>query len=677
MEYLPAGLLALFACWSGSLPGGATWSGAASGQVALLAVALLGAREVADPLRLGRWGRFLPLAFYVALLLSWLTSPVPRAGRVAVLLLPAFLLVAAGVARCWADARRRRRGIVAVAVVVSVVSGWGMVDRMVRSRAAAVLSASTPAVATSAVPTAVRAAMPLGHHNLLALWLVTALPLAALAWRERGAPRVLAGVAVALAVSALVASGSLGGAAALVCEVFVLAALWRRGRMALLVAGVTAVFALGILQTPRLARVLAGRDPSLRARAVYWHAGVATAAARPWLGWGPGAVAWIAPERLAPVPAVNPPGEVLGDFHSLPLDLAAQVGGVGVGLALATAIAFVVRRRRDAASAPDRALLGASAISLAGFGVGSLAGAPLAIVALPVATAIACGAGLAGSPAAAGPSPGGVPAPRWLPPAAVATYALMVALTLVPFDLAEWHYQRAVSAASPADARREIERARDLDPGFPLYRSRAAWLATREPGATSAALESARAARGAAPLWLAAGAIAARAGDAGADEALARAVALDPLGALAAFQRLILDPAGPRAIACGAHAVLAEPRLLAAPWWRRHEDLRQLVVERIGRSVGVDPGWREALLAQAAGLGAAPTAGSARAELALVMDEDPSLSFSLYLFRRSPWPARLAGVEVERAAAEAITVPSAATLPTTAPDVFRDECASR
>src|SRR5512135_588638 len=110
MEYLPAGLLALFACWSGSLPGGATWSGAASGQAALLAFALLGAREIADPLRLGRWGRAPLLALYVALLASWLASPVPRAGRLAVLLLPAFLLVPAGVTRCWSDARRGRRG---------------------------------------------------------------------------------------------------------------------------------------------------------------------------------------------------------------------------------------------------------------------------------------------------------------------------------------------------------------------------------------------------------------------------------------------------------------------------------------------------------------------------------------------------------------------------------------
>ena len=54
------------------------------------------------------------------------------------------------------------------------------------------------------------ASLPLGHHNLLAAWLVAPLPLAVLPWREGGAGRWLALVAGLLALAALVATRSLG-----------------------------------------------------------------------------------------------------------------------------------------------------------------------------------------------------------------------------------------------------------------------------------------------------------------------------------------------------------------------------------------------------------------------------------------------------------------------------------
>src|SRR5262249_41932066 len=56
-------------------------------------------------------------------------------------------------------------------------------------------------------------------------------------------------------------------------------------------------------------------------------------------------------------------------------------------------------------------------------------------------------------------------------------------------------------------------------------------------------------------------------------------------------------------------------------------------------------------------------AGGASAWIGLAMDEDPALSVSLHVFRRRPWPATLAPVEVDRALATAIDLPAAVRLP--------------
>ena len=113
MPLLPALLLACFAFWCGTFPGGAAFPAGPAGQGLVLAAALLGAAGWRDPLGLGRAGRWLVLALLAAVALSLWTSPVARAGRVGLCLLPAFLLLAPFVARCWSTARRREIGLAA------------------------------------------------------------------------------------------------------------------------------------------------------------------------------------------------------------------------------------------------------------------------------------------------------------------------------------------------------------------------------------------------------------------------------------------------------------------------------------------------------------------------------------------------------------------------------------
>ncbi|HEY0409428.1 MAG TPA: hypothetical protein VGE42_04090, partial [Candidatus Dormibacteraeota bacterium] len=192
---IPAVLLALFGAWCGTFAWGAAAPASAAAAVLLLGTLAWTGVPWRDPLRLGTAGRLLPAALWIAVAASAWASPVPRAGRVALLMLPAFLGLPAAMARCWRREADRRWGLRALAVVVAGVALWALVDWWF-------LGSPRPA-------------MPLGHHNLLAAWLVILLPLAVLPARETG-PWRLAGLAAgSLALLAILASRSLAGFAAL------------------------------------------------------------------------------------------------------------------------------------------------------------------------------------------------------------------------------------------------------------------------------------------------------------------------------------------------------------------------------------------------------------------------------------------------------------------------------
>lgn len=674
MPLLPALLLACFAFWSGTFPGAATFPAGPVGQGLVLAAALLGAAAWRDPLRLGPAGRWLVAALVAAVVLSLAISPVGRAGRVGLLLLPAYLLLPSFVARCWSTERRREIGLLAWSAVLGAVAIWAVVEQVRQSSS--------------------RTAMPLGHHNLLAAFLVIGLPLALPALRRRGVGRWITLVALVASVVALVETGSFVGGAALALLALAGAARFERARH--LVFGL-ALLALALL-VPRAAAIVRGEDSSASAREVYLRAGWQGVTERPVAGWGPGSTPWTLAEQLRPLPGVNPPGEVVGEMHSLPLALAYELGFVGLALAISVAGLFLLRRWRGRAAAVDRGLVEAGLAGIAGFLLTSLGGAQLSVTALPLAAALAAGAALAGEGGAGaavesrGSRPresgwrrrlGGRGTPVWI-------YAAAAVILLLPLARAQALYDRAAGLRARAKAAPLVAEAMALDPEFALYRARWAWSSEGPVGERAVeAIAAARAARGVAALWLRAGALALEAGRPElAREASERALALDPLSGFAPFQSAMLGgrPAAAAGSApenddvdCAARALLAEPRLAAASAWRGHEELRRQALLRLERWPGIDAGWRAEMVKQAAEAALATGARGAavdEVELAAQIDTTPALAVSLHLFRRAPWPADVARIRVERAAVRKMKLPSAAAVRESSPEAFpRDRCA--
>jgi len=333
---------------------------------------------------------------------------------------------------------------------------------------------------------------------------------------------------------------------------------------------------------------------------------------------------------------VNPWGETVGELHSLPLQLAYELGAPGFLLALATAGWFAVRRLGERRAAADRGLLRAALCGLAGGAVAFLGTASLAVTALPLAVAAAAGAALAGGgdPARSDGSVRSV--------GSVRSYAAVAAVALSPFLIAQALYDRALvadQAGERALARRRLEQAVGLDPAFPLYRLRLAFLETggaERSAAAELALRAAEDGDGLAALWTTAGILGQTARRPWAPAALQTACSLDPLSPFPPWFGMLADPAGPRAARQGAHALLAEPRLAAALFWQRHPELLARALDEVRAWPGIDAAWTRTLLAEV------PPPGGWTGErqwLTLTLDVDPSASVSVFAFRRRPWPA--------------------------------------
>jgi hypothetical protein len=647
---LPALLVALFACWSGTFHGGASWSGALAGDLAVVAFALGAASRLRDPLRLGRGAELLLWAFVITLAASAVASAVPRAGLEPLALFPAFVLLPSAVEHRWRDADRRRAGIRSLAVVAGAVAAWALFD--------AASSGSW------------RAAAPLGHHGALAVWLLFVLPFAAFTLRERGRWRAVGVVATVASGAALLATRSLVGSALLVVQAALLLRARRAHAWALATAAVIATGA-AVLQAPRLLAIVSGEDASVAARGAYFAAGLAGLRARPALGWGPGSVGWTAGAHLRPTPGRNPPGEVVSYLHFLPLDLAYQLGVAAALLAVAVVAAFLVARRSERATAVDPALLQAA---MAALGPG-LAGLCLAgfqpLAATMVAASVAAGAALAATPAStASPAARSRRAAR----AALLLYTAGAIVVVAPVRRAQRFYDRARLAERPFAL---LASAADLDSAFPLYAARRAWTSELDGGndasAAGEALRAAERAPGVAALWLAAGLQGADAGEPWSEATLRRACDLDPLGALAPFRLATLDPAVRDAAVTGARALLAEPRLAAATDWQGREALYALVLDQVVRWPGIDDRWRGELVAALRSL--PPAWGPRPRPFFLEIDGAAPTSLSLFVFRRRPWPTAFGAIDLDVDRLRRITVGSAALRADTEPWAFpRNEC---
>ncbi|MDY7092793.1 MAG: O-antigen ligase family protein, partial [Acidobacteriota bacterium] len=596
-------------------------------------------------------------------------------GGVVVILLPALYLLPAAVVRCWRSDGDRRRGGAALAAVVTVLAAWALWGRF--------------GLATE------RAALPLGHHLPTAAWLALLLPLAVLGVRRPGPGRWLAGSAAILGTAALALTRSvLGGAALGLVLLLAAVALGRarkndrtsglsRGLLWPLTVGAVAV-ALAPL-VPRWAGLSGGDDSSLLARQTYWQAGWEGALARPWLGWGPGSTPWTVGRFLRPEPGINPPGEIVSDLHSLPLQIFYELGLGALVLAVAVVVLLLGQRllrrgegqRSSGGGGEDAPWTAAAALGLVGFAVVSSGGAFFGASALPVALAVVVGALVAAAPQPRPPSfssPAQSRGERWRRPVTVGAYLVYVfaaAVALTPLLLAQRSYERAAApeVAEDGDVQYyEVGRAVALDPDFPLYRSIFGQL-DEDPEQQRTAAESAQ---GVGYLWLEAGLGARRGGAPWALEALRQACALLPLSGLPAFRALDLETDEELAVQLAARALAADPNLAASPRWRDRPEQRRRAVERLQSWEGIDAGWRLALSLQVAELPEGGSPGPVET-VDLRLDGGLGMTFSELVFRRSPWPADYDRVELERHLLARLSLPPASRLPTTAAEVFAPE----
>ncbi len=630
----------VFSGWAGTFFGGAFGDWTLIGHLALLLFVAAFGEIWPDPLRLGRSGNMLLLAFVATVMVSHVVSPVARAGTMSLILLPAFVMVPSAVVRCWATAEQRKLGLKSMAVVVAIIAGWSLFSWW---------QLETPGTS-----------LPLGHHNLLAAWLLVLLPVVSALWRDGGADRLLASVALVLGSTALILTESLGAAVAVAVIALWAATRNRWGRIGLIIAA-----ALLVLQSPRLAKIVAGADFSTIARLSYLQAGWKGFMERPAVGWGPGAASWTISEHFRPLPGIHPPDQVVADLHSAPLQIAYELGIVGLLLAVGLGIVWVVRRRRVQPQDPGLwrgAFLGLTLLALV-----SCVGRMMAISALPLAAALVAGMVLSAE---------GVPrtASRRWPTVVAATLMMLLAL---PLDLAQLAYDDAVAASSKLAQDRYLQRAIKLDPGFPLYRIRQVLLGSSAPVGNGERADQARQAavdaRGLAALWLTAGRLGQEVEAPWARAALVRACRTSPLGALAPFYLSTGDASSRPEWA--ARALLAEPLLLSASRWENRQEMIAAAVELSGQVEGVDAWWRHQLEETYLWLGEFEPSSSAPRRLALTLDGDDTTSVSLHAFRRQPWPTTLAEIEVDEAWVGEIDLVAATELRSTDPAVFaQSEC---
>lgn len=639
MAYAPALVLLLFTAWAGTFEGAASAAGATVGGAALLIALVWGGLRF-DPLGLGRGGRYLLAGLLVVLVASAWASPVPRAGLEGLLLLPAWMTLPAAVALCWQRPGDRRRGLLAVAIVVLSISFGSLVDWIF-----------TPSP---------RPSRPLGHHNFIALWLVSLLPLMAPIVRTGGWSRGVGIVAGIAGLGALFATRSLAGLVALLVP---LGGLWLLGRgqgsrRRWVVVGI--LVGLAWLAVPRGLEVIRGEDPSAQARQVYLRAGLEGARTRPLTGWGPRSTPWTLALFLDPVPGVNPPSEVVGQLHSLPVQIVYEIGLPGFLLVSAIFFVFILRRGLGLRRPEERWTAGAGLCGLGAGAVASLGTAGLSVTALPVAWAVTAGAALAAS------GPPTIPRPD----ARTRTVALIVAALILvawlPWLRARHLYEQSAEAPQLEIVERRLEEAVDLDPAFPLYRARWAWAISSAEEARQAAVD----AIGVAPLWLQAGVLGLEAGAGWTEEALRRACRLDPFSPFAPWFLARSDPTGSEAPIRVARALLLEPRLAAGVWLEERPVLLAETRREVLQWDGVDPALREAVADVLDSVGDR-TAEDDVAALVLTLEARPDQPFALTTFHRISWPARLAAVPVRADLAGAVDLPSAASRPETTARAFR------
>ncbi len=564
-----------------------------------------------------------------------------------------------------------------------------------RSQPAATLQWVLPATGTAAALVGLslyflgwtpRVVAPLGHHNYMAGFLLLHLPLtagAAAAARSNPA-RLFWYAATAAQALAIVLTGSLAGVlvltglglVALVSRLGFSRLSFRKSLgpqstirsskwqlVALLALGTLAAAVFLWSRSPvvaglrgRVAAIVAERrDPSLSLenRLRHLRAGLGMAAARPLVGWGLGATPFAASLHREQTPGLSPPGEVLPQLHSLPANLLAETGVLGLAAALLLALTTL------------RMATGRAATALWAYLIFSLSDYQLDLPAILFPLAIVAGFSVAtGLPARKEIQP--TPVLRWLAMGGLFLLSLTGAALLGRSSVAHYFYQRG----DPAQAAQWDARC-----GF--YAFRAGGLADQQTevnqtDATNATrrtrrfyLEAATQMPNLIPVAAQAGSSLLQAGRySDALPWLERAAELDYYFTLAHFHlgraRLRTgDQAG--AIEAFSTAVLVQPATVMAEDWLRSPE-REVYSESLERALdklyelaAFDPGsgpwpesgpwrrWNELGVFLIGSRNQLP-AGPYRVLFFELVDRDLTVNHSLIVFRRAASPLRVAPV---------------------------------
>ena len=204
---------------------------------------------------------------------------------------------------------------------------------------------------------AVRNLCPLGHANYTAGLALLMLPTATvMVYRRRGRWQIAAATVGILALLLLFTSGSRGGflgLAVLAIAAWVAAPVGRRRKWQFAMVGGLAALVF-VLAHPRTRAMFLPTEPGAAPnlsnvqREAMLVAGWRMGLGRPVLGWGPGTTPLVFPRYRA---GLDGGVENVLQFHSLPAQVWAELGGAGVICLLALAGLVASHARRDPASA--------------------------------------------------------------------------------------------------------------------------------------------------------------------------------------------------------------------------------------------------------------------------------------------------------------------------------------